>query len=95
MAETLADRLRQAREKAGLTQAEAAGLVGITRQTVSQYEGGESMPRVDYAVAIARAAKWMVEWIVTGEGPRERMEEGDARETLALIEAAIERLRRR
>jgi len=45
--------LRQAREKAGLTQAELAARAGVSRQLVGAVEAGRHLPRVDAAIAIA------------------------------------------
>lgn len=42
---TLADRLRKAREVAQLDQVELADEIGISRQTVSNYETGSTQPR--------------------------------------------------
>lgn len=40
---TLTDRLRKAREAAGLTQAELGELLGVTKTTVSRAERGEGI----------------------------------------------------
>ena len=41
---TLADRLRKAREHAGLKQTELAALTGISRASIVNYESGRSVP---------------------------------------------------
>jgi transcriptional regulator with XRE-family HTH domain len=41
---TLGDRLRKAREHAGLNQAELAEKIGIARSSVVNYESGRSVP---------------------------------------------------
>lgn len=45
MADQLGDRIRSARERAGLTQAELAAKVGVARETVGNWETGVSSPR--------------------------------------------------
>lgn len=41
------DRIKQARVKAGLTQADIAGLLGIAKSTYSGYETGKSEPSMN------------------------------------------------
>lgn len=47
--------LRNLREDAGLTQAELASMAGVSRQLVGSLEAGRHLPRVDAALALARA----------------------------------------
>lgn len=47
--------LRDHREDAGLTQADLAARAGVSRQLVSAVEAGRHQPRVDAALALARA----------------------------------------
>lgn len=49
---------------------------GVTESLVRKYLSG-GMPGLDKAVQIARASKVRVEWLATGEGPRD-MQPGDA-----------------
>ncbi len=53
----LAKILREAREKAGLTQAEVAEKAGIHFNYYARVERGEVTPRVDIVENIARALK--------------------------------------
>ena len=39
------ERIREAREARGYTSEEFAELLGVTRQALAQYEGGQTMPR--------------------------------------------------
>lgn len=48
-------RLRTTRERAGLTQQELAARAGVSRQLVGAVETGRHQPRVDAALALARA----------------------------------------
>ncbi|MGC8481189.1 MAG: helix-turn-helix transcriptional regulator, partial [Acidimicrobiales bacterium] len=46
--------MRRARRELGLTQATLAGCVGLSRQAVVAIESGETVPRVDVALRIAK-----------------------------------------
>ena len=50
----LCNRLKAARAEAGLSQAELAGLVGVSRQTIISLENGKYNPSILLAHAIAR-----------------------------------------
>jgi transcriptional regulator with XRE-family HTH domain len=64
------DRLRVAREVAGLSQDELAQLTGISRQTISNYELGLSKkPKPPYIAAIALATHFNRDWIEYGIEP--------------------------
>lgn len=65
---TLGDRLRKAREHAGLEQGELASRVGISRNTVSNYElgRGQRPPKVVILRAWATECGVPYEWIVDG-----------------------------
>lgn len=51
---TLADRIKTLREKAGLTQAEVARILGLTRSGVNAWEMGLSVPSTQYIVELAK-----------------------------------------
>lgn len=63
---TLGDRLRKARESAGMDQLELANRVGISRNTVSNYElgNGTRPPKVVVLRAWANECGVPYEWIV-------------------------------
>jgi transcriptional regulator with XRE-family HTH domain len=68
---TPADRLRKAREQSGLEQADLARDLGVSRNTVGNYEGGRVSPRRPVLVAWALRTGVQLSWLVTGEaGPR-------------------------
>ncbi|GAA6761522.1 ImmA/IrrE family metallo-endopeptidase [Thermus oshimai] len=50
---TLAQKLRQARERAGLTQEEVARALGVSRELVSLWENGERVPGAAYLARLA------------------------------------------
>lgn len=66
MAERLANRIKERRTDLGLTQAELAERVGVTRKTVNTVENGVFTPSALLAIKLAEALKVSVEqlfWI--------------------------------
>lgn len=51
----LANRVREAREAKALTQAELAGLVGVSRKTINTVENAVFVPSTVIALKLARA----------------------------------------
>lgn len=51
---SLADRIKSLRERAGLTQAEIARQLGISRSGVNAWEMGLSVPSTQYIVELAK-----------------------------------------
>ncbi len=69
MAERLANRLKDKRADLGLTQAELASQVGVTRKTVNTVENGVFTPSALLALKLARALGEPVEqlfWLEPG-----------------------------
>lgn len=52
MSSAFSDRLREERERLGLTQEEFAGLAGTTRRSQSNYELGERVPDAEYLMRL-------------------------------------------
>ena len=50
----LGRKIRQERDSAGMTQAELAKQLNVSRQMIGRYEAGEDAPAVDVLVEIAR-----------------------------------------
>ena len=66
MAERLANRLKERRAEVGLTQAELAERVGVTRKTVNTVENGVFTPSTPLAIKLSQALGLTVEqlfWI--------------------------------
>jgi len=62
---TLANRLREARAKAGLSQAKLAKLAGVSQSTIANIESGIRF-EPQKAVQIARALGVSAEWLIEG-----------------------------
>lgn len=68
MPERLANRLKERRAELGLTQAELAERVGVTRKTVNTVENGVFTPSATLAIKLAKALDVSVEqlfWLET------------------------------
>ena len=63
---TVADRLRKARESAGLDQGQLAELTGMALNTISNYEAERVKPRRAGIMAWALATGVPLSWIQTG-----------------------------
>lgn len=76
-AETLGDRIRQARIAAGLTQEQLGAVAGISGSAITQLENGETKTlKPENLFKIAKKLRKSAEWLVTGEGtelPREEI----------------------
>lgn len=57
----LGAKLREARTEAGLTQAQLAELIGVSRKTINTVENGVFVPSTTLALKLARALKTSVE----------------------------------
>ena len=55
MAERLANRLREAREARGWTQADLAGRIGVSRKTINTVENAVFVPSTTIALKLAAA----------------------------------------
>lgn len=53
-AELASDAARETREAAGVTAADIARTIGVTRQAVSSWETGAVVPTVEHALAYAK-----------------------------------------
>ena len=66
---SVADRLRKAREHAGLEQGQLADLIGISRNSVSNYERGARTARRPVLVSWALATGVPLAWLEHGQAP--------------------------
>lgn len=65
----LPDRLRAAREGAGIDQRTFADITGISKATIYNYESGRTTPRRPQLIAWAMATGYDLEWLTTGGIP--------------------------
>ena len=64
----LGNRLRKARERAGLSQETLAKMLKIGKRTLIDYEKGVSEPKVSVVKSIAEICNVNPNWLLTGEG---------------------------
>lgn len=62
----IGDRIRQAREQAGLTQKELAAAVGVAFQSVQQWEHGKTFPRLTRFTQLAKVLNQNPAWLQSG-----------------------------
>lgn len=73
MASTLAERLRETLVTAGISNADLARLVGVTRSAVTHWVNGTSPNiRPEHLFRIADALNIEARWLATGDGPKIR-----------------------
>lgn len=60
-------KIRQARLRAGMSQAQLARAVGVSERNVVRWESGRNQPRVDHLVRIAEACGVAVSDLLDGE----------------------------
>lgn len=66
----MSTRIRRARLAAKLSQAQLAGLTGVQRSAVAQWEREENTnPSVKHLAQVAVATSVRFEWLATGRGP--------------------------
>ena len=70
LAQKVAQRLRRARRKRGLSQKGLAKLSGLSQTAISAYERGAMEPTVSNLLALARALRVSPQWLM-GLGPSE------------------------
>ena len=67
---TFGDNLSKSRKKAGLSQEERAEKMGLTRQTISKWETGASVPDVEELQRLCAALPASAEELICGEAGR-------------------------
>lgn len=79
----LADKITALRKKAGWSQEELAEQLGVTRQSVSKWEGAQSVPDMDKVVQMSRLFGVTTDFLLKDELSEEEEEEDYTRENKA------------
>ena len=77
----LADKIITLRKKAGWSQVELASQLGVTRQSVSKWEGAQSVPDLDKVVQMSRLFGVSTDYLLKDELEEEEFVESEADET--------------
>lgn len=72
MPSSFGERVRQARDRAGLGQQDLARKVGVSLTTIQNYEGGQ-YPKGEIAVQLANALNCSLDWLLAGLGDGESL----------------------
>ena len=72
---TIGEKILYYRKRAGFSQEELAGKVGVSRQAVSKWEVGDAQPDIDKLAALARAFGVTADELLSPEPPAEPEEE--------------------
>lgn len=84
---TLADKLKEARKNAGLTQAELAERLCVSRQAITKWESGKGIPDVDNLRMISKALDVSIDFLLDDE---ETLDKSSIREQICLDDYAKE-----
>lgn len=68
MKQTIAQRIREARERKALEQAKLAAKLDVATRTVQRWEKGDQAPDSNYLMRIAKVTGVAPHWLLTGEG---------------------------
>ena len=82
----LAQRLAEARKARGLSQAEAAERLGVSRQAISRWETGAGIPTLDNLMQLGTLYQVSLDALVYGAGPAETEEAPGAPEMEAQMQ---------
>ena len=77
----LADKIITLRKKAGWSQEELASQLGVTRQSVSKWEGAQSVPDLDKVLQMSRLFGVSTDYLLKDELEEEEFVESEADET--------------
>lgn len=72
---TLSEKIVYCRKKAVLSQEALAEKLGVSRQAVSKWETGESVPELNKMAALAKALNTSVDWLLSPDAPIEEPEQ--------------------
>lgn len=70
----LAERIKAAREMAGLSQGQAAKKLGFHRPTISEIEAGRRNVKADELTAFAELYGIETSWLINGEVEKEKLD---------------------
>lgn len=66
---TIADRIQNLRKTKGISQEELADKIGVSRQAVSKWESGQSIPDVEKIILLSKYFEVTTDYLLKGIGP--------------------------
>ena len=81
----ISDKIRQLRERAGMSQAQLAKRLDVTRSSVNAWEMGLSTPTTQYIVALTKLFHVSADYILGTEADMTLSLDGYSEEEIALI----------
>jgi transcriptional regulator with XRE-family HTH domain len=82
----MADRIRLARQRTGLSQAELATQAGVTSSAVAQWENPRgTKPDLNHLLRVAVATNVTLDWLATGAGAKSARKSASQDESPALV----------
>ena len=91
----LTERLAQARKARGLSQAEAAERLNVSRQAISRWETGTGMPTLDNLIQMSKLYQVSLDELVYGPGGAEAPEKAPESEVLTEESKSVQAPKRR
>ncbi len=88
------EKLRMLREARHLTQLQVANRIGVTKATISAYETATKTPSVDMLIRLSRLFGVTVDYLVCVDSPQGIDVSGLDEDSVALVSALIEKLRK-
>lgn len=64
---TLADKLKEARKNAGLTQTELAEKLSVSRQAITKWESGKGIPDIENLRTISKVLEVNIDFLLDDE----------------------------
>lgn len=89
----VAERIKRLREQKGLTQAELAKRLGITRSSVNAWEMGISVPSTQYVVELAHLFKVSTDYVLGVDGSASVSVAGLTEKDIQVVHALIGHLK--
>ena len=72
---TISERMRLAREQAGLSQGQVAKMLGMHRPTISEIEAGRRRITADELTTFSRVYEVSVAWLTTGDDANDEIDD--------------------
>ncbi len=82
------ERIQELRKAKGLSQEQLADILGVSRQAVSKWEGGQSLPEVEKLLAMSELFEVPVDYILKAEFQPKQNERNGARLGAQILYAA-------